>query len=57
MIMEYFWYIVAAIGAGVGTGLAGLSAATVMVPSWPRLRKRSQKTDTIPYPFPAPPLW
>ena len=30
--MEYFWYIVAAIGAGVGTGLAGLSAATVMVP-------------------------
>lgn len=30
--MEYFWYIVAALGAGVGTGLAGLSAATVMVP-------------------------
>ncbi len=30
--MEYFWYILAAIGAGVGTGLAGLSAATVMVP-------------------------
>ncbi|MCD7820348.1 MAG: sulfite exporter TauE/SafE family protein, partial [Lachnospiraceae bacterium] len=30
--MEYFWYIIAAIGAGVGTGLAGLSAATVMVP-------------------------
>ncbi len=30
--MEYFWYIVAAIGAGIGTGLAGLSAATVMVP-------------------------
>ena len=30
--MEYFWYIVASIGAGVGTGLAGLSAATVMVP-------------------------
>ena len=30
--MEYFWYIAAAIGAGVGTGLAGLSAATVMVP-------------------------
>ncbi|MCC8151573.1 MAG: sulfite exporter TauE/SafE family protein [Lachnospiraceae bacterium] len=30
--MEYFWYIIAAAGAGVGTGLAGLSAATVMVP-------------------------
>jgi len=30
--MEYFWYILAAVGAGVGTGLAGLSAATVMVP-------------------------
>ncbi len=30
--MEYIWYIIASIGAGVGTGLAGLSAATVMVP-------------------------
>ena len=30
--MEYAWYVIAAIGAGVGTGLAGLSAATVMVP-------------------------
>lgn len=30
--MEYFWYIVAALGAGIGTGLAGLSAATVMAP-------------------------
>ena len=30
--MEYIWYVIAAIGAGVGTGLAGLSAATVMVP-------------------------
>ncbi|MCD8152611.1 MAG: sulfite exporter TauE/SafE family protein [Clostridiales bacterium] len=30
--MEYFWYVIAAFGAGVGTGLAGLSAATVMVP-------------------------
>ena len=30
--MEWFWYIVAAIGAGVGTGLVGLSAATVMAP-------------------------
>ena len=30
--MEYFWYILAALGAGIGTGLAGLSAATVMVP-------------------------
>lgn len=30
--MEYIWYIVAAAGAGAGTGLAGLSAATVMVP-------------------------
>lgn len=30
--MEYFWYIIAALEAGVGTGLAGLSAATVMVP-------------------------
>ena len=30
--MEYLWYVVAALGAGVGTGLAGLSAATVMVP-------------------------
>lgn len=30
--MEYVWYIIASLGAGVGTGLAGLSAATVMVP-------------------------
>ena len=30
--MEWFWYILASVGAGVGTGLAGLSAATVMVP-------------------------
>ena len=30
--MELFWYIIAAHGAGIGTGLAGLSAATVMVP-------------------------
>ena len=30
--MEWFWLILASIGAGVGTGLAGLSAATVMVP-------------------------
>jgi len=30
--MEIFWYIVASFSAGVGTGLAGLSAATVMVP-------------------------
>ena len=30
--MEWFWFVVASIGAGVGTGLAGLSAATVMVP-------------------------
>lgn len=32
VILEYIWYIVASVGAGVGTGLAGLSAATVMVP-------------------------
>ena len=30
--MEWIWYLIASIGAGVGTGLAGLSAATVMVP-------------------------
>lgn len=30
--MELFFILLAAIGAGVGTGLAGLSAATVMVP-------------------------
>ena len=30
--MELIWYIIAALGAGIGTGLAGLSAATVMVP-------------------------
>ncbi len=30
--MEYVWYVIAALGAGIGTGLAGLSAATVMVP-------------------------
>ena len=30
--MEWIWLIIASIGAGVGTGLAGLSAATVMVP-------------------------
>ena len=30
--MEWFWCIIAALGAGIGTGLAGLSAATVMVP-------------------------
>ena len=27
MVMEYVWYIIAALGAGIGTGLAGLSAA------------------------------
>ncbi len=32
MMGEYIWYILAAVGAGIGTGLAGLSAATVMVP-------------------------
>ena len=31
-MVEYIWYVIAAVGAGVGTGLAGLSAATVMVP-------------------------
>ena len=30
--MEWIWYIIASVGAGVGTSLAGLSAATVMVP-------------------------
>lgn len=30
--MEFLWYIIASLGAGIGTGLAGLSAATVMVP-------------------------
>ena len=30
--MEWFWYIIASLAAGVGTGLVGLSAATVMVP-------------------------
>lgn len=30
--MEYLWYSIAALGAAIGTGLAGLSAATVMVP-------------------------
>ena len=30
--MEWVWYMIAAVGAGIGTGLAGLSAATVMVP-------------------------
>ena len=30
--MEWLWYIIAALGAGIGTGLAGLSAATVMGP-------------------------
>lgn len=31
-VLELFWYIIASLGAGIGTGLAGLSAATVMVP-------------------------
>ena len=30
--METLWYVIASLGAGIGTGLAGLSAATVMVP-------------------------
>ncbi len=30
--MGWIWFIIASIGAGVGTGLAGLSVATVMVP-------------------------
>lgn len=30
--MEWFWFIIASLGAGIGTGLAGLSAATIMVP-------------------------
>ena len=32
MMMEFLWYTVAAMLAGVGTGLVGLSAATAMVP-------------------------
>ena len=32
MAVEWIWYVIAALGAGIGTGLAGLSAATVMVP-------------------------
>ena len=32
IVMEWFWYIIASLGAGIGTGFAGLSAATVMVP-------------------------
>ena len=31
-MLEYIWYFIAAALAGIGTGLAGLSAATVMVP-------------------------
>lgn len=31
-MMEYFWYILASVLAGVGTGLVGLSAATVTAP-------------------------
>ncbi len=31
--MELFWYIIASLGAGIGTGFAGLSAASVMVPA------------------------
>lgn len=31
-MMEYFWYILASVLAGVATGLVGLSAATVTVP-------------------------
>ena len=31
-MIEYLWYTVAAVMAGVGTGLVGLSAATAMVP-------------------------
>ena len=38
--MEYIWYIIAALGAGIGTGLAGLSAATVMVPMEVRENRR-----------------
>lgn len=30
-MLELFWYILASVLAGVGTGLVGLSAATVMV--------------------------
>lgn len=30
--MEWIWFIISAICAGIGTGLVGLSAATVMVP-------------------------
>lgn len=32
IILEWFWIILSSVLAGVGTGLAGLSAATVMVP-------------------------
>lgn len=30
--MEWAWYVIASLAAGIGTGLAGISAATVMVP-------------------------
>lgn len=31
-MIEYFWYILASVLAGVRTGLVGLPAATVTVP-------------------------
>ena len=31
-MLEVFWYILSSVLAGVGTGLVGLSAATVMAP-------------------------
>ena len=31
-MMEWFWYVITSLGAGISTGLAGLSAATVTVP-------------------------
>ena len=43
--MEYFWYIIAALFAGIGTGLAGLSAATVMVPC-PETTGRGKKESS-----------
>ena len=30
--MEYFWIVLAALGSGIGIGLAGISTATLMVP-------------------------
>ena len=35
--MEYIWYLLASLGAGIGTSLTALGAAMLILHCWPAL--------------------